>query len=247
MEIQVPVLHVVHVRDRLMIFTVFTKVPPFALISCRLPPSEYFLDAGSYCPATKPNPTSMKGVYSLGSLVPKIASSCWVAPNAAVVGNVIMKDSSNVWFGATIRGDQPEPITIGARTNIQDGSVLHSDAGVPLTIGNGVTVGHQAMVHGCTIGDNTLIGIGATILNHSVIGKNCVIGAHTLIPENKSIPDNSLVVGSPGKVVRQLTEEQIQGLKDSAEHYVQNANKFKEEMRGPLHDVKDSFDPKSKL
>jgi carbonic anhydrase/acetyltransferase-like protein (isoleucine patch superfamily) len=189
----------------------------------------------------------MKGVYSLGSLVPKIASSCWVAPTAAVVGNVVMKDHASVWFGATVRGDQPEPITIGARTNIQDGSVLHSDAGVPLTIGDGVTVGHQAMLHGCTVGDNTLVGIGATILNKSVIGKNCVIGAHTLIPENKSIPDNSLVIGSPGKVVRELSEEQIRGLKESAGHYVTNADRFKEHLRGPLHDVKDSFDPKSNL
>ena len=115
-------------------------------------------------------------------------TSFWLAPNAAVIGNVVMKDHVSVWFGATIRGDQPEPITIGARTNIQDGSVLHSDAGVPLTIGTGVTVGHQAMLHGCTIGDNTLIGIGATILNHSVIGKNCVIGAHTLIPEKSRYP-----------------------------------------------------------
>ena len=189
----------------------------------------------------------MKGVYSLGSLVPKIASSCWVAPNAAVVGNVIIKEHASIWFGATVRGDQPEPITIGAHTNIQDGSVLHSDAGVPLTVGDGVTVGHQAMLHGCTIGDNTLIGIGATVLNKSVIGKNCVIGAHTLIPENKSIPDNSLVIGSPGKVVKELSEEQIEGLKASAEHYVMNADRFKEHLRGPLYDEKDSFDPKSKL
>ena len=105
----------------------------------------------------------MKGVYSLGSLVPKIASSCWVAPNAAVVGNVIIKEHASIWFGATVRGDQPEPITIGAHTNIQDGSALHSDAGVPLTVGDGVTVGHQAMLHGCTIGNNTLIGIGAVL------------------------------------------------------------------------------------
>mmetsp|Transcript_41317 Transcript_41317/g.86733 ORF Transcript_41317/g.86733 Transcript_41317/m.86733 type:complete len:185 (+) Transcript_41317:43-597(+) len=173
----------------------------------------------------------MKGVYTLGSYMPKIAASCWVAPNAAVVGNVIMKEQSSVWFSATIRGDNPEPITIGDRTNVQDGAVLHADAGVPLTIGTGVTIGHQAMLHGCTIGDNSLIGIGATVLNKSVVGKNCVIGAHALIPENKNIPDGSLVVGSPGKVVRQLSEEQIDALKAGAEHYVNNQEWYKESLK----------------
>ena len=117
------------------------------------------------------------------------------------------------------------------RTNVQDGAVLHADAGVPLTIGAGVTIGHRAMLHGCTIHDNSLIGIGATVLNKSVIGKNCVIGAHALIPENKTIPDGSLVVGSPGKVVRQLSEEQIDGLKAGAEHYVNNQDWFKESLQ----------------
>ncbi|KAL7532991.1 hypothetical protein ACHAWF_004305 [Thalassiosira exigua] len=173
----------------------------------------------------------MRGVYSLGKYVPKIAASCWVANNAAVVGNVVMKEHSSVWFSATIRGDNPEPITVGERSNVQDGAVLHADSGVPLTIGDGVTIGHQAMLHGCTVGDNTLIGIGATVLNNSVIGKNCVIGAHSLIPENKSIPDGSLVVGSPGKVVRQLSEEQIHALKVGAEHYVSNKDWFKEALK----------------
>ena len=173
--------------------------------------------------------------------MPKIAASCWVAPNAAVVGNVIMKEKSSVWFGATIRGDNPEPITIGERTNVQDGAVLHADAGIPLTIGEGVTIGHQAMLHGCTIGENSLIGIGATVLNKSVVGKNCVIGAHALIPENKSIPDNSLVVGSPGKVVRQLSEEQIDALNAGADHYVSNSEWFKE----TLHSVDESDSPQS--
>lgn len=173
----------------------------------------------------------MKGVYTLANYVPQIAASCWIAPNAAVVGNVILEENCSVWFSATIRGDNKEPITVGPRTNIQDNAVLHADAGVPLTIGSDVTIGHQAMVHGCTIGDNSLVGIGATILNKSIIGKGCIIGAHCLIPENKVIPDNSLVVGSPGKVVRQLTEEQVQALKGSADHYVKNADWFKEALK----------------
>uniref|UniRef100_A0A7R9VJ65 Gamma carbonic anhydrase family protein n=1 Tax=Pseudictyota dubia TaxID=2749911 RepID=A0A7R9VJ65_9STRA len=173
----------------------------------------------------------MKGLYSLGAWVPRVANGCWVAPNAAVVGNVVMEEGSSVWFGATVRGDNVEPITIGRKTNVQDGAVLHADAGVPLTIGEGVTIGHQAMLHGCSIGDNTLIGIGATVLNHSSIGKNCVVGAHCLIPENKSIPENSLVVGAPGKVVRQLSDEQIKGLKAGAQHYVENSSFFKEALK----------------
>ena len=172
----------------------------------------------------------MKGVCALGNFAPKIAASCWIAPNAAVIGNVILGEQSSVWFGVTIRGDNLEPITIGDRTNIQDGTVLHADPGVPLNIGNDVTVGHQAMLHGCTIGDNTLIGIGATVLNKSVIGSNCIIGAHALIPEGKTIPDGSLVVGAPGKVIKQLTNEQIEGLKESATHYVENAGKFRNEL-----------------
>ncbi len=173
----------------------------------------------------------MKGVYTLGHYVPQILSSCWIAPNAAVIGNVIIGEGCSVWFSATIRGDNKEPITIGARTNVQDNAVLHADAGVPLTIGSDVTIGHQAILHGCTVGDNSLIGIGATVLNKSIIGKNCIIGAHCLIPENKTIPDNSLVVGSPGKVVRQLTEEHVQALKESADHYVKNADWFKEALK----------------
>ena len=128
------------------------------------------------------------------------------------------------------------------RTNVQDGAVLHADAGVPLTIGDGVTIGHQAMLHGCTVGDNSLIGIGATVLNKSVVGTNCVIVAHSLIPENKSIPDGSLVVGSPGKVVRQLSEEQIDALKAGADHYVTNQEWFKETLQ-----LADEGDTQSKL
>lgn len=175
---------------------------------------------------TQSSSTIMRGVYSLGTLVPRIAGSVWVAPNAAVLGNVILKEESSVWFGVTIRGDNPEPITVGSRSNIQDGSVLHADEGVPLTIGDGVTVGHQAMLHGCTIGDNSLIGIGATVLNRAVIGKNCIVGAGALVTEGKQIPDGTLVVGTPGKVVRELSDEQIEGLRQSAAHYVENAKRF---------------------
>jgi carbonic anhydrase/acetyltransferase-like protein (isoleucine patch superfamily) len=173
----------------------------------------------------------MRGVYTLGSLVPRIASSAWVAPNAAVLGNVALHEESSVWFGVTIRGDNPEPIVVGARSNIQDGTVLHADAGVPLTIGEGVTVGHQAMLHGCTIGDNSLIGIGATVLNGAVIGRNCIVGAGALVTEGKRIPDGSLVVGAPGKVVRELSNEQIAGLRQSAAHYVENAKRFANDLK----------------
>lgn len=149
----------------------------------------------------------------------------WVAPNATVVGDVILKPGASVWFGAVVRGDN-DPITIGENTNIQDGSVLHSDPGEPLTIGAGVTVGHMVMLHSCEIGDNSLIGIGAVVLGRARIGKNCLIGANTLITEGKVIPDNSLVMGQPGKVVRELTPEQIEGLKLSAAHYVANWKRY---------------------
>lgn len=164
--------------------------------------------------------------YSLGDVSPRIDDDAWIADSADVIGNVDMKAGSSVWFGAVVRGDN-EPITIGARSNVQDGSVLHSDPGFPLNIGEGVTLGHQVMVHGCTIGDNTLIGIGATIMNGAVIGKNCIIGAHALVTEGKIIPDGSMVMGAPGKVVKTLTEPQIAMLQGSAEVYVQNAKRFK--------------------
>jgi len=164
-------------------------------------------------------------VYSLDGLAPKLADDVWVAPNAQVMGNVEMAAGSSVWFGAVIRGDN-DLIKIGARSNIQDNSVLHTDPGMPLTIGEGVIVGHQVMLHGCTIGDNSLIGIGATILNGAKIGKNCLIGAHALITEGKEIPDGSMVVGSPGKVVKTLTEMHINMLKMNAEIYVKNAQRF---------------------
>mmetsp|Transcript_2709 Transcript_2709/g.5663 ORF Transcript_2709/g.5663 Transcript_2709/m.5663 type:complete len:182 (+) Transcript_2709:114-659(+) len=169
-------------------------------------------------------------LYSLGRAVPSLGPSCWVAPTASVIGRVILKDDTSVWFGATLRGDN-ELITIGERSNIQDNAVLHVDSGAPLTIGDDVTVGHEAMLHGCTIGNNTLIGMGATVLNHAVVGNNCIVGANSLISEGKIIPDGSLVIGTPGKVVRQLTEEQIAVNKMSAAHYVENAAHYREQLR----------------
>ena len=164
-------------------------------------------------------------VYSLDGVTPKLADDVWIAPNAQLMGNVEMAAGSSVWFGAVIRGDN-DLIKIGARSNIQDNSVLHTDPGMPLTIGQGVTVGHQVMLHGCTIGDNSLIGIGATILNGATIGKNCIIGAHALITEGKTIPDGSMAVGAPARVIKTLNEAQINMLKMSAKIYVKNAQKF---------------------
>jgi len=166
-------------------------------------------------------------VYSLGDKQPQLPSEgeYWIAPTATVVGDVILKPGASVWFGAVVRGDN-DPITIGRDTNIQDGSVLHSDPGEPLTIGDGVTVGHMVMLHSCEIGDNSLIGIGAVVLGRAKIGRNCLIGANTLITEGKEIPDNSLVMGQPGKVVRQLEPGQIEALKASAAHYVQNWKRY---------------------
>jgi len=169
-------------------------------------------------------------VYALEDVKPDLAVDVWIADSATVVGNVIMEAGSSAWFGTVIRGDN-DPIKIGARSNIQDNSVLHSDAGSPLTIGEDVTVGHQAMLHGCTIGDNSLIGIGATVLNGAKIGKNCLIGAHALVTENKIIPDNSVVMGSPGKVVKDLPEAQEAMLKASAAYYVANAQRFKKGLK----------------
>lgn len=150
---------------------------------------------------------------------------CFVADNAVVLGQVVLETDTSVWFGATLRGDN-EPITVGTRSNVQDGCVFHTDPGYPLTLGRGVTVGHQAMLHGCTVGDNSLIGIQAIVLNGATIGRNCLIGAGALIPEGKTIPDNSLVIGSPGRVKRELSVEEIKGLTRSADHYVDNARRF---------------------
>ena len=165
-------------------------------------------------------------VYQLDTLTPAIDDSAWIADNAQVIGDVVMDANSSVWFSAVVRGDTAR-IHIGEGTNIQDGSVLHADVGVPLSIGQRVTVGHMVQLHGCTIGDESLIGIGAVVLNHAKIGKHCLVGAGSLVTEGKEFPDGSMILGSPAKVVRQLTPEQMEGLRRSAQHYVANKNRFK--------------------
>ena len=165
-------------------------------------------------------------VYQLDALTPDMADSAWVADNAQVIGDVHMAADSSVWFSSVVRGDTAT-IRIGEGTNIQDGSVLHADVGIPLTIGKHVTVGHMVQLHGCTVGDESLIGIGAIVLNGAKIGKNCLVGAGSLVTEGKEFPDGSMILGSPAKVVRQLTPEQIEGLRRSAQHYVNNKNRFK--------------------
>jgi carbonic anhydrase/acetyltransferase-like protein (isoleucine patch superfamily) len=171
-------------------------------------------------------------IYALGDSKPQLPpqGEYWVAPSASVIGNVILHSNASVWFGAVLRGDN-DPITVGPDSNIQDGSVLHTDMGSPLTLGRGVTVGHKAMLHGCEVGDYSLIGIGAVVLNGVRIGRNCIIGANALITEGKIIPDNSLVVGQPGKVVRERDPAHIAVLQMSAEHYVQNWKRFAAELR----------------
>lgn len=169
-------------------------------------------------------------IYALADITPRIDPTAWVAPDANVIGNVVLSEKSSVWFGCTLRGDN-ERITVGAGSNVQENSVFHTDPGCPLTIGVNCTIGHKVMLHGCTIGDNSLIGMGATVLNGAIIGKNCLIGAGALITENKVIPDGSLVMGAPGKVVRTLDEAAIAGLTKSAEHYQQNAARFANELK----------------
>ncbi len=165
-------------------------------------------------------------LYALDGIAPEVHDSAWVAPDANLIGRIVMEEGSSVWFGCTLRGDNEE-IRVGAGSNVQENVVCHTDMGYPLTIGAGCTIGHKAMLHGCTIGENSLIGMGATILNGAKIGRNCLIGAGALIPEGKEIPDGSLVMGMPGKVVRQLDEAAIEGLRMSALNYQQNARRFR--------------------
>ena len=165
-------------------------------------------------------------IYDFEDNTPKIDPNSWVASNAVIIGRVELKKNSNIWFNAILRGDL-EPIIIGENSNIQDGSIIHTDPGCPTIVGNGVTVGHMVMLHGCEIADDCLIGIGSTILNKTKIGKNCIIGANTLVTENKIIPERSLVLGSPGKVVRQVTDEEIEHIKENARDYVENFKKYK--------------------
>ncbi len=161
-------------------------------------------------------------LYSLEQRKVKTVGDYFVAHNAVVIGSVVLENNASVWFNCVLRGDN-DVITIGENTNVQDGSVLHTDAGIPLTLGKDVSVGHKVMLHGCTIGEGSLIGINAVVLNNAVIGKNCLIGANTLIAEGKEIPDGSLVIGSPGRVKRALTDEEIRGLKEIADHYVEKS------------------------
>lgn len=169
-------------------------------------------------------------IYELDGVAPQVHTQAWVAPSAQVMGQVSVGAGASIWFGTVVRGDT-ERITIGADSNIQDASVLHADAGQPLVIGERVTVGHQAMLHGCTVGDESLIGIGAIVLNGAKIGKNCLVGAGALVTEGKEFPDGSMILGSPAKVVRQLTPEQIEGLRQSAQHYKTNAQRFAKTLR----------------
>lgn len=169
-------------------------------------------------------------IYQLGEHTPQIDDSAYVAESANVIGKVVLGAQVSIWFGATLRGDN-ETMTIGAQSNLQEGCVVHSDHGYPLTVGTGVTVGHQAMLHGCTIGDGSLIGIQAVILNGAKIGKNSLVGAGALVTEGKEFPDNSLIIGSPAKAVRLLSEEQLAALKASATAYVERAAYYKQHLK----------------
>ena len=166
-------------------------------------------------------------IYELNGKKPECHGDHWIAESADVIGNVILGDQVSIWFNAVLRGDN-DPIIVGRASNIQDGSVLHTDIGSPLTIEAGVTVGHKVMLHGCTIGKNSLIGINSVVLNGARVGKNCLVGANSLIPEGKDIPDGSLVMGSPAKVIRQLDERAIDGLRMSSQNYIANYKRFRE-------------------
>jgi carbonic anhydrase/acetyltransferase-like protein (isoleucine patch superfamily) len=169
--------------------------------------------------------------YALGKVAPSTASDrFWIAPSASVVGDVRLGDNVSVWWNAVLRGDN-EPIVIGDNANIQDGCVLHTDPGFPLTIGDNVSVGHMCMLHGCTVGPGSLVGIGSIVLNGATIGRNCLIGANTLIAEGKEIPDSSLVMGSPGRVIRQVSEEQAALLQKIVDSYVNRWQRYREELR----------------
>ena len=169
-------------------------------------------------------------IYSLGEkCISTQGNDFWIAPNAAVIGSVILKKNASIWFSATLRGDN-DPIIVGENSNIQDGSVCHTDDGMPLIIGDDVTVGHKVILHSCSVGNNSLIGMGSTVLNNAKIGNNCLVGANTLITEGKEFPDNSMIVGSPGKVKRELSEQEVQMIKLSALHYVENMKRFKAQL-----------------
>ena len=164
-------------------------------------------------------------IYQIDNKQPSFDGNYFIAPNATLIGDVILKNNASVWFNVVIRADN-DRIIIGENSNIQDGSILHVDTGVPLTVGDNVTVGHKVMLHGCTIGDGSLIGMNAVVLNGAKIGKGCLIGANSLIPENMEVPDGSLVLGSPGKVVKQLSTEHRKNMAYGAQHYVENGKRY---------------------
>jgi carbonic anhydrase/acetyltransferase-like protein (isoleucine patch superfamily) len=168
-------------------------------------------------------------IYDLGAQKPRLADGVFVAPDANIIGDVVLHEGASVWFGATLRGDI-ETITIGKNSNIQDGSVMHTDAHNPCTVRDNVTVGHLVMLHGCDIGDNSLIGIGAVILNGAKIGKNCIVGANALVTEGKQFPDGVLLMGSPAKVAREVTHEEIEMMAASAERYAKRGQRYLEEL-----------------
>ena len=169
-------------------------------------------------------------LYQLGDRQPQLADSVWLADSAHIIGDVRLAADVSIWFNAVLRGDN-EPIVLGEGSNVQDGCVLHTDPGAPLTVGKRVTVGHKAILHGCTVGDESLIGMGAVILNGAVIGRNCLVGAGALVTEGKIFPDGSLIVGSPAKAVRQLTSEQIEKMRLNAKRYCDNAKRYQAGLR----------------
>ena len=168
--------------------------------------------------------------FALGDVSPRVGKGCFIAPDAAVIGNVLLHEESSVWFGSVLRGDN-ELIEIGRGTNVQDGSVLHTDPGAPLTLEAHVTIGHQVMLHGCHVGTNALIGIGATVLNHAKIGANSLVGAHALVTEGKEFPEGVLILGSPARVIRELTDAEITMLTESARHYIDRAATYLTDLR----------------
>ncbi|WP_440875354.1 gamma carbonic anhydrase family protein [Thalassotalea sp. PLHSN55] len=169
-------------------------------------------------------------IYQLDTLKPNLAENCFIAPNATLIGNIEIAENVSIWFNVVIRADM-DKVTVGKDTNIQDGSILHVDQGFPLSLGEGVTVGHKAMLHGCTVGDNSLIGMNAVILNGAQIGKNCLIGANALVTENMVVPDGHLVLGSPAKIVKTLDDKAFAMFKQSAEHYVDNGQHYNKTLK----------------
>ena len=169
-------------------------------------------------------------IYQLGELSPKISESCFIAPNASLIGNVVLEDNASIWFNVVIRADLAE-VKIGKNSNIQDGCILHVDEGFPIDVAENVTIGHKVMLHGCSIGEGSLVGINAVVLNGAKIGKNCLVGANALVTENMVIPDGSLVLGSPAKVIKQLDEKTQNMITEGAAHYVHSNHQYTKELK----------------